>query len=87
MDIAEACSVIRQCNDDLHSNSHPRGCHRVGLAVSTLKHYLEQARGDGRPIDELLISETVLLSPRGMRWVMAFVLAAEALETAGTRLR
>jgi hypothetical protein len=80
MDIAQACQIIRRCNEALHSYSIPRECADVPLAVSTLKHYLELAREDGKPIDELLISESVLLTPQGMRWVMSFVAAAETLE-------
>jgi hypothetical protein len=82
MNIAEACKTIRKCSDAIHTYAVPAECDDVPLAVVTLKRYLEQARGDGRPIDELLISESLLLTPQGIRWVMRFVADAEVVENA-----
>jgi hypothetical protein len=87
MNIAEACKVIRRCNESIQSYSASIDCERVPLAVSTLKTYLETARADGKSIDELLISESMLLTPQGMRWVMSFATAAEAMEANKKRMK
>ena len=78
MDISEACRVVRRCRDTIESCRIPDECDGVALAVFTLKQFLERARG-GRAVDELLITESVLLTPQGIRWVMRFVDEAEAL--------
>jgi hypothetical protein len=87
MDIAEACKTLRKCSDAMRTYAVPAECDDVPLAVVTLKRYLEQARGDGRPIDELLISESLLLTPQGIRWVMRFVADAEFVESARSGAR
>jgi hypothetical protein len=87
MNITDACKIVRRCNESIQSFSAPIDCNSVPLAVSTLKAYLETARADGKSIDELLISESVLLTPQGMRWVMSFVTAAEAMETNKKRMK
>ena len=87
MHIDDACRAIRRCSDAMASCQVPAECVDVPLAVATLKRYLERSRGDGQPLDELLISESVLLTPQGMRWVMAYVTMAEALEAAALRAK
>ena len=87
MHIDDACRAIRRCSDAIASYQVPAHCVDVPLAVVTLKRYLEQSRDDGQPLDELLISESMLLTPQGMRWVMAYVTMAEALEAAAHRAR
>ena len=85
MQIAQACKIIRNCNEAMVSYAVPPPCAEVPLALVTLKQYLEAVRADGKPIDELLISESVLLTPQGMRWVMPFVTSAEAIEPSRAR--
>lgn len=87
MNITDACRIIRRCNESIQSYSASVECDGVPLAVATLKTYLETARADGKSIDELLISESVLLTPQGMRWVMSFVTAAEAMEANKKRMK
>jgi hypothetical protein len=87
MNISDACKTIRRCNESIQSYSASLDCEQVALAVSTLKSYLETARADGKPIDELLISESMLLTPQGMSWVMSFVTAAEAMEFNNGRMK
>ena len=87
MNIADACKIVRRCNESIQSHSASVECEGVPLAVATLKTYLETTRADGKSVDELLISESVLLTPQGMRWVMSFVTAAEAMEANKMRMK
>jgi hypothetical protein len=54
-------------------------------AVTVLKRYLENAKCDGKPIHELAISEHLLMTREGVRWVMPFVLSAESMEASKRR--
>jgi hypothetical protein len=87
MNIDDACRIIRRANDSFLNQNALETVDGVAEAVYVLKSYLEKARGDGKSIDELLISESLLLTPPGIRWVMAFVTSAESLEAARKRAR
>ena len=88
MDIATACGILRRCNDEFlegkEVDAHPLD---AAAAVHEIKRYLEDARLDGKRIDELAISASMLLTPQGMRWIMPFVLSAEAMEASKRRKR
>jgi hypothetical protein len=86
MDIARACKIIRQCNDGFSAGSSDVVTGGVADAVRFVKVYLENAKGDGKPMPELEIREALLLTPAGMSWVMPFVLNAESVETLRQRL-
>lgn len=80
MDIATACSAIRQCNDAFVMQRNPTiDAKAAALSVATLKQFLERVRADGKPIRELDIAEVLLWTPEGMRWVMPFVTSAEGM--------
>ncbi len=80
MDIATACSAIRQCNDSFVRSKKPTvDAKAAALSVVTLKQYLERVRADGKPIRELDIEEDLLWTAEGMRWVMPFVISAEGM--------
>ena len=86
MDIAEACKTVHAWNDRLSCD--PAAWSDPGIlqgAVAEVKRYLENARGDGKPIQELRIAEHLLTTREGLRWVMPFVLSVEAIEASKRR--
>ena len=86
MDIVKACQAIRQCNDSFVLEVPMRGTYsEVVEAVRVVKAYLELARGDGKPIRELGLSDFLLCTPEGMTLVMPFVFSAEAIAATSKR--
>jgi hypothetical protein len=85
MDIARACQTIRQCNEGFSTGDATERAEGVVDAVRFVKSYLESVKADGKPIRDLEISESLLLTPEGMRWVMPFVLDAESLAASEKR--
>lgn len=80
MDIHQACHTLRHCNEAFAMRRQPSlGDTDAAAAVLALKHYLERAKSDGKPIRELEIAPALLYTGEGMRWVMPFVLSAEAM--------
>ena len=80
MEILEACKMLRQCNERFCMRQEPAiGSHEASMAVQALKSFLERARADGKPIQELDIAESLLFTPEGLRWVMPFVISAEGM--------
>lgn len=81
MDIGQACKTVRLWADPVSRGAtgptHPGDL--IG-AVAVLKRYLEQARGDGKPVRSLEIAEPLLATRERIRAVMPFVLIAEALQ-------
>ena len=86
MDIAEACRTVNHWQEVFApgstANTVPKS---LSEAVTVLRHHLENARCDGKPIDELAISEHLLMTREGVRWVMPFVLSAESMEASKHR--
>ena len=83
MDIAAACKTVRAWAEIFSCDGKPHT--RPGSltdAVTVIKAYLESQRLDGVPIAELVISEHLLMTRQGVRWVMPFVLAAESIDAA-----
>jgi hypothetical protein len=87
MNIDEACKTLRQANDAFVLRNALQSTQGIAEAVYVLKSYLENARADGKPLDELLIPESALLTPAGLRWVMTYVTSAESLEASRRRAR
>ncbi len=80
MDITTACRALRQCNDAFVMHKKPTvDAKAAALSVATLKEYLERTRADGKPIRELDVTEDLLWTPEGIRWVMPFVFSAEGM--------
>ena len=86
MDIAEACRTVHQWQDVFEPGATV-SCVPKSLseAVTVLKRYLEYAKCDGKPIHELAVSENLLMTREGVRWVMPFVLSAESMEASKRR--
>jgi len=86
MDIAEACRTVHQWQEvfapGVTASSVPQS---LSEAVAVLKQYLENAKCDGKPIRELAISEHLLMTREGVRWVIPFVLSAESMEASKLR--
>jgi hypothetical protein len=86
MDIAEACRTVHQWQEVFAPGSAvsvvPKNLFE---AVAVLKGYLEKAKCDGKPIHELAISEHLLMTREGVKWVMPFVLSAESMEATKRR--
>ena len=80
MDIEEACNCIRQWND-FFTGSNALTYSSIDLirALRTVKHHLERGLDDGNTIHELEIGDHLLLTRAGVRHVMPFVLAVEAM--------
>jgi alcohol dehydrogenase class IV len=80
MDILQACRTLRHCNEAFAMRQNPSLSDGDAVrAVQSLKHFLERARADGKPIPELEIAPPLLYTREGMQWVMPFVLSAEAM--------
>jgi urease gamma subunit len=81
MDIAEACRTVHEWQEAFAPgaalSSVPKN---FPEAVAVLKRNLENAKCDGKSIHELAISEHLLMTREGVRWVMPFVLSAESME-------
>ena len=86
MDIAEACRTIHEWQEVFAPgaavSSVPKS---LSEAVTVLKRYLESAKCDGKPIHELAISEHLLMTREGVRWVMPYVQSAESMEASKRR--
>jgi hypothetical protein len=86
MDIVEACKTVRVWSELFAPGASGRSVPgNLLTAVATVKHYLENAKADGKPIRELEIAEHLLMTREGVRWVMPFVLSAESMEAARRR--
>ncbi len=86
MDIAEACRTVHQWQEVFAPGGAVTGVPKnLSEAVTVLKRYLEAAKCDGKPIHELAISEHLLMTREGVRWVMPFVLSAESMEASKRR--
>jgi len=81
MDIGEACKIVRQWAELFASGAtgsvHPGN---LAKAVPVVKRYLENARGDGKPIRELEIAEHLLMTRECVLWILPFVLSAETIQ-------
>lgn len=88
MDIDQACKTIRRANDAFLTYGEPgEDADELPEAVDTLRNWLEAVRGDGKRINELVISPSLLVTPAGIRWVMNYVTSAETLAAARRRAR
>ncbi len=86
MDIATACRTVHEWAELYYSGGRPRSTPgSLPEAVAVIKAYLEREKADGKPIVELVIAENLLMTREGVRWVMPFVLSAEAMEAAKRR--
>ena len=86
MDIDQACKIIRRTNDSFLTEGTPGDASQdVPEAVATIRNWLEGVRGDGKCIEELVISPSLLLTPAGIRWVMNYVTSAETLAAQARR--
>jgi hypothetical protein len=86
MDIDQACRTIRRANDSFLVDGIPGDAAvDVPEAVAVLRNWLEGVRGDGKRIEELMISPSLLVTPAGIRWVMNYVTSAETLAAAARR--
>lgn len=83
MDIRTACRTVCQWRDllSLAPTAQPSPA-SLSEAVAVIKAYLEHARE--QQIRELEISDEMLMTRQGVRWVMPFALSAESIE-AGKR--
>ena len=87
MNIAEACRTIHQWQEVFAPGAVDSSVPKSLVdAVETLKGYLEREKADGKPIAELAISEHLLMTREGVRWVMPFVLSAECMEASKRRM-
>ncbi len=86
MDISDACKTVHRWNDLLEPGSRG-GSVPGGLpeAVAIIKAYLEREKADGKPIQELVVADHLLMTRQGIRWVMPFVLSAESMEASKRR--
>ena len=86
MDIDAACRIIRQCNDSfVYRTPFEGNWAPVFEAVAIVKSHLEGIRTDGKSIKELEISDYLLCTAQGMRWVMRYVSRVEAMRGWGRR--
>ncbi len=80
MDIHQACHTLRHCNEAFALQRQPAlGEADAVAAVAALKQFLERVKADGKPIRELEIAPPLLFTREGLRWVMPFVISAEAM--------
>ena len=81
IEIQAACKLIRKWKDAFVALESPDlPATDLVEAVADLKRYLEQKKGDGKPIRELEVAEHLLTTREGVRWVMPFVIIAESTE-------
>jgi len=86
MNVAEACRIVHQWQELFSPSASGRSVPgNLVDAVAVIKAYLEGERADGKAIGELEIAEALLMTRQGVRWVMPFVLSAEAMETSKRR--
>jgi hypothetical protein len=84
VNISDACQTIRAWNDVFNPTATQRtvpGDLQDG--VLELKRFLEDAKGDGEPIAELQIAEHLLATRSALKWVMPYVVTAEAMQGSG----
>ena len=80
MDIHQACHTLRHCNESFAMRRQPALSDADAIAaVQAVKHFLERAKADGKAIRELEIAPPLLFTREGLRWVMPFVISAEAM--------
>lgn len=85
MDIDDACETVHAWHE-LFSISQSRSTPaNLPEAVLVIKAYLERERADGMPIQELDLAEPLLMTRKGVRWVMPFVLSAESMAASKRR--
>jgi urease gamma subunit len=78
--IDDACKTVHQWAELLRPGATGRSVPGdLPEAVATIKAYLERERTDGKPIQELVIADELLMTREGVRWVMPFVLSAEKM--------
>jgi hypothetical protein len=86
VNIVDACKTVRLWAELFEPGAAGRNAPGSLLdAVAEIKRYLENAKADGKVIQELVIAEHLLTTREGIRWVMPFVLSAESMEASKLR--
>lgn len=76
MDIAQACETLWKALSTIRQGAPLRPTAEWREALTSLKAFMEAKTK--RPIDALTISDELLATRQGLRYVMPYLLAAEA---------